>query len=108
MGNYFTYITTNPRKTVLYTGMSNDLEQRLVEHFLNRGNPKTFPGKYYCYFLVYYERFSTPVHAIEREKEIKAMSRKEKEELIRIENPKWLFLNKSIMEWPPDPNRGSR
>ena len=41
---YFTYITTNPQKTVLYVGMSNTLTQRLIEHYLNRGNPKTFAG----------------------------------------------------------------
>ncbi|WP_420577159.1 GIY-YIG nuclease family protein [Ekhidna sp.] len=108
MGNYFAYITTNPRKTVLYTGMSNDLEQRVVEHFLNRGNPRTFAGRYYCYFLLYYERFPTPSQAIEREDEIKAMTRKEKEELIATENPNWHFLNSSIMEWPPNPERTFR
>ncbi|MEQ8904592.1 GIY-YIG nuclease family protein [Ekhidna sp.] len=108
MGNFFVYITTNPRKSVLYTGMTNSLEQRLVEHFLNRGNQKTFAGKYYCYFLIHYERLPTPSKAIEREKEIKAMSRAQKIKLIETENPKWHFLNKSIMDWPPDPEITSR
>ncbi|MFK7952693.1 MAG: GIY-YIG nuclease family protein [Ekhidna sp.] len=108
MSNYFTYITTNPRRTVLYTGMTNDLEQRIVEHFLNRGTKKSFAGKNYCYFLLRFERFNTPMQAIEREKEIKRMSRKQKEELIAFENPKWHFLNVSIMDWPPDPKRTSR
>lgn len=34
--NYFTYITTNPRKTVFYVGVTNDLEKRLTEHYENR------------------------------------------------------------------------
>lgn len=90
--NYFTYITTNPRKTVFYVGMTNDLERRLAEHFENRGNPETFAGKYYCYNLVYYERHLSANHAIEREKEIKLMRREEKEKLIRMDNPYLLFL----------------
>ena len=36
--NYFVYITTNPSRKVLYTGMTNDLEQRIIEHYLNRGD----------------------------------------------------------------------
>jgi putative endonuclease len=56
-GNYFVYITTNPKKTVLYVGVTNNLPARMLEHFNNRGNPETFAGKYYCYKLVYYERY---------------------------------------------------
>ena len=82
--------------------MTNDLEQRVVEHYINRENPKTFAGRYNCFFLIYYERFDRPIHAIEREKEIKSMSRKQKEALIAEENPKWDFWNEKIMEWPPD------
>ncbi len=91
-GNYFVYITTNPRKTVLYTGVTNDLITRLQQHFQNRGNAKTFAGKYYCYKLLYYERYSHVIQAIEREKEIKDLSRAEKEALINQNNPDWSFL----------------
>ena len=90
--NYFTYITTNPRKTVYYVGVTNNLEQRLVEHYANKGKPETFAGKYYCYNLLYWERHTNANHAIEREKEIKLMSREEKEKLIKEENPGLLFL----------------
>lgn len=44
--SYYTYITTNPAKKVLYTGMTNDLAQRMVEHYLNRGHTKTFAGRF--------------------------------------------------------------
>ncbi|MFT4834019.1 MAG: putative endonuclease [Marinoscillum sp.] len=88
--------------------MTNDLEQRLVEHFLNRGNNKTFAGKYYCYQLLYFEKFNSSMHAIEREKEIKDWRRELKVELIASSNPDWRFLNSDIMEWPPDFARTSR
>lgn len=90
--NYFTYIITNPKKTVLYTGITNDIERRLSEHFENRGNKSTFAGKYYCYNLFYYERYSNINHAIEREKEIKLMRRSLKEELIKTMNPNMDFI----------------
>ena len=91
-GNYYVYITTNPRKTVLYTGITNDLKRREIEHFENRGDYKNFAGKYYCYKLLYYEYFSNINQAITREKEIKNMSRSKKEELIKKINPKLEFL----------------
>ena len=68
----YVYITTNQNKTSLYTGVTNDIEQRIIEHYLNRGNMKTFTGKYYCYFLVYYETFKYIDLAISREKKSKA------------------------------------
>ncbi len=91
-GNYFVYITTNPKKTVLYTGVTNDLVIRLQQHYQNRGNAKTFAGKYYCYKLLYYERYTHVNQAIEREMEIKNMSREGKEVLIQEVNPNWAFL----------------
>ena len=67
-GNYFVYITTNPAKTVLYTGVTNDLYTRMLQHYDNRGKRISFAGKFYCYLLIYYDRFSSPTMAIEREK----------------------------------------
>ena len=56
---YYIYIVTNPQKTSLYTGLTNNLSRRIVEHWLNRGKDDTYAGKYYCYNLVYYENFNT-------------------------------------------------
>lgn len=98
-GNYFTYITTNPAKTVIYVGMTNDIARRLSEHFQNRGNPKNWAGRYYCYNLVWYERHSRPMDAIDREKEIKKWRREKKNNLIEIENTEWKFLNKEVGAW---------
>ena len=97
--NYFVYIVTNPNKTSLYIGVTNDLERRLNEHFENRGESKSFAGKYYCYNLIYFERYDNIENAIEREKELKKWSRKKKENLINTQNPKWNTLNTSIWEF---------
>lgn len=90
---YFVYIITNPGKAVLYTGITNDLNIRLMQHYENRGKKKTFAGRYYCYKLIYYEKFEDVNFAIEREKEIKSLSRAKKEALIAEQNPKWDFLD---------------
>jgi len=99
---YFVYILTNHEKTVLYIGVTNNLESRLAEHYFNKGNPKTFAGKFYCYNLIYFEEFQYVNDAIAREKELKGWSRAKKERLIKAKNPDWMFLNKSACNhWPP-------
>ena len=94
--NYFVYITTNPKRTVVYVGVTNDLHTRIQQHYENRGNPKTWAGKYYCYNLVWWERHQYVEHAIEREKEIKKWRREKKNRLIETLNPQWRFLNNEI------------
>ena len=96
--NFYVYITTNPTKTVLYIGVTNDLTRRLQEHSENKGNKSSFAGKYYCHNLVYYEHFSDINYAIAREKELKTWSRAKKNALIASDNPDWIFLNDEINE----------
>ncbi len=97
MQNYFTYILTNKNKTVLYTGVTNNLKRRLYEHQEDaKGAKDTFAGKYNCSYLVYYERFQLIEHAIKREKEIKGWNRSKKEKLILDFNPEWRFLNDDV------------
>lgn len=91
--NYYIYITTNPNKSVLYIGVTNNLSIRMQQHYESRGSNESFAGKYYCYNLIYWERFQYIQHAIEREKEIKKWNRLKKETLINSFNPKWDFLN---------------
>jgi putative endonuclease len=90
---FYVYILTNPGKAVLYIGVTNDLTRRLQEHYDNRGNPKSFTGRYYCYKLIYYEIFQYISEAIGREKQLKKWSRKKKENLIKRMNPGWHTLN---------------
>ena len=100
--NFWVYILTNLKKTVLYVGVTNNLSRRLIEHYSNRGKPESFTGRYYCYNLVYYEWYQYVLNAIAREKELKKMLRKDKEALIEAANPDWKFFNAFICgEWPP-------
>ena len=97
--NYFIYILTNANKTVLYTGVTNNIGRRLLEHNSNPANGKiSFTVKYNCFYLIYFEHFSNINHAIEREKQIKGWSRKKKEDLINSLNPEWKFLNDEVKE----------
>ena len=106
--NYYVYILTNPNRTVLYVGVTNDLARRLVEHYANKGKSKTFAGRYYAYSLIYYEHFQYILQAIAREKEIKKWSRQRKEALIATTNPDWTFCNDKICgEWPPSKTWGT-
>ena len=99
---YYIYIVTNPERTVLYTGVTNNISQRLIEHWMNRGKPETFAGKYYCYNLIYFEEFSYIYNAIAREKEIKGWRKEKKLKLINTKNPDWFFLKAEIFGvWPP-------
>ncbi len=99
--SFHVYIITNSTKSVLYTGFTNNLQQRLTEHFINRGTSKSFTGKYYCYYLLYHEHHKYVNNAIAREKEIKGWVRSKKIKLIESFNPSLKFLNTEIMEWPP-------
>jgi putative endonuclease len=93
---------TNPERRALYIGMTNNLEQRLAEHYFNRSKPKTFAGKYYCYNLVYHEEFQYVRDAIAREKELKSWNRKKKDDLIKTKNKDLTFLNGQVcVHWPP-------
>lgn len=90
--NFYVYILTNKNRTVLYTGVTNNLHRRLHNHH-SKINPNSFTAKYNVEFLIYYEKFGWIHQAIEREKEIKKFSRMKKLELIRSENPNLEFLN---------------
>ncbi|MCB0710329.1 MAG: GIY-YIG nuclease family protein [Chitinophagaceae bacterium] len=71
--NYYVYITTNKNKTVLYTGVTNDLHRRLWEHEQNAipFRSKSFASQYNAYKLIYYGHFVDIKEAIGRETEIK-------------------------------------
>ena len=92
---YATYIMSNKRRTVLYTGMTNDLIRRVFEH--KSHIVKGFTQKYNCDDLLYYELFKTPIEAIAREKQIKGILRSKKELLIRSQNPKLIDLYENLL-----------
>ena len=90
--HYYVYILTNKNNTVLYTGVTNDLSRRLEEH-RNNLTKKSFTARYNANKLVFYETTTQADVAIAREKQIKAGSRKKKEELINQMNPLWQDLS---------------
>ena len=97
---FYTYILTNWNKTVLYTGVSNNLPKRLVEHW--NAKEDSFTAKYKVYYLVWYEKTKYILNAINYEKEIKSWTRSKKLALIEQFNPEWCFLNEGILgNWPP-------
>lgn len=96
------YITINFNKTVLYTGSTINIVQRLFEHYINQGLTNSFTSKYKAFYCIYYETFDTEGEARKREQEIKLMNRDKKEALVALNNPEWNFLNEQICDqWPP-------
>jgi len=93
---YWVYIITNKSKSTLYIGVTNNLKNRLRQHYENRGINKTFAGRYFCYHLVYFEFYKYIEDAINREKQLKKWSRKKKKWLIEQKNKNWDFLNDEI------------
>lgn len=89
---YCVYILTNINHTVLYTGITNDLQRRVIEHRTGKGG--AFTACYHASQLVYFECGCEVEAAIYREKQIKAGSRKKKIDLVNSFNPEWkdLFL----------------
>jgi putative endonuclease len=99
---YYVYIITNQHKTVLYTGVTNNLKERILQHYKNRHTKNSFTGKYSAYYLLFYESYQDITNAIAREKEIKGWIRTKKWELINSFNPEAKFLNEELFgAWPP-------
>lgn len=92
----FTYILSNYTRTVLYTGVTNNIERRIWEH-KTRYNPQSFTSKYNVNRLVYCECCESILDAIAWEKKIKGKSRKNNIRLIEKDNPRWLDLSKDWM-----------
>ena len=64
--------------------------------------PKSFTARYNLYKLVYYEVSDSIVEAIDREKQLKAGSRKQKIALINKFNPQWEDLFEVVANWYPE------
>jgi putative endonuclease len=99
---FYVYILTNQLRTVLYTGVTNDLKQRRQEHYSQKGQKISFTGKYHAYYLLYFEPHQYINNAIAREKEIKGWVSEKKMKLINETNPSLKFLNEKLFgSWPP-------
>lgn len=76
---------SNKYRTVLYIGVTGDLNTRVIEH--KSGNGSAFTKKYNCTDILYYEIYDSIEDAIHREKCLKKYKREWKENLIRKFNP---------------------
>ena len=92
---YFVYMLNSSSRRVLYTGITNALVRRVLEH-RHSPRPSSFTTKYRALRLVYYEEYSSVNAAIAREKQIKGWTRAKKDALVRTMNPQWRDL---ISEW---------
>lgn len=88
---YFVYILTNWDNSVMYIGMTNNLERRLYEH--KNKLVKGFSAKYNTNKLVYIEETSDVTAAIAREKQLKSWRRGKKNDLVKSANPEWKDLS---------------
>ena len=82
-GKYFVYILQCSNATY-YTGYTNNLENRIKEH--NSANGAKYLRGKLPVKLVYAKEYRYYKNAVHRERNIKKMTRKQKEELIRTYN----------------------
>ncbi|MFA6917742.1 MAG: GIY-YIG nuclease family protein [Candidatus Gracilibacteria bacterium] len=94
MRDYYVYILASKKNGVLYIGVTNDLIKRIYEHKNNFIDG--FTKKYKVHKLVYYEKTSDILSAIEREKRLKKWERNWKIELIEKTNPDWNDLYNNL------------
>jgi len=88
------YLLANRSNGTLYTGVTSDLPTRVWQH--KNKVTKGFGAKYNLTSLVYFELFEDMYHAISREKQIKAGSRKAKIKMIENANSDWRDLYADI------------
>ncbi|MCD6401904.1 MAG: GIY-YIG nuclease family protein [Anaerolineales bacterium] len=91
---YYVYLITNWNNKVMYVGMTNNLERRMLEH--KQRLVKGFTSTYNVNKLVYYEQTNDVRTAIAREKEIKKWRREKKNNLVEESNHEWKDLS---AEW---------
>ena len=88
---YYVYLLSNWNNKVLYIGVTNNLERRIIEH-----RQKLVPGfteKYNVNKLVYFEQTNDVISAISREKQLKKWRREKKNALVNSVNPGWKDLS---------------
>ena len=92
--NFYVYILTNKHRTVFYTGVTNNLFRRIIEHKIkiNEG----FTNDYNVNRLVHYELFFNIKDAIAREKQLKKRRRLWKMNLIEKNNANWDDLTEAL------------
>jgi putative endonuclease len=91
--DYWVYILTNKRCTILYIGIKNDIVRRLSQH--RRGEVHGFTKRYQLNRLVWIEHFRDVRDAI-----VKGWRRSKKIALIEQTNARWVDLSD---DWEQQP-----
>jgi len=89
------YIVTNRPRGTLYVGVTSNLAKRAWEH--RAANIEEFTSRYGLKRLVFVEAHDSIVAAIQREKNLKHLSRDWKIALIEASNPDWKDLYEQLM-----------
>ncbi|MHA1131767.1 MAG: GIY-YIG nuclease family protein [Candidatus Helarchaeota archaeon] len=84
MTRFYVYILKCERDNSFYTGYTSNLERRIKEH--NIGVWSKYTRSHGPVNLVYYETFRTRKTAMQREREIKKLTRQRKINLIANRN----------------------
>ena len=79
---YTVYILRTSKNT-LYTGQTNNLEKRLLEHKSHSKKSAKYMRAFESFELVYTEKYKTRSLALKREAEIKRLTKTQKEILIK-------------------------
>ena len=87
---FFTYIIASRRNGTLYTGSTDNLINRVIQHRERRRDG--FTSKHGVAILVWYEVHGSRDAAFRRERQIKEWKRVWKLELIEKTNPGWTDL----------------
>lgn len=73
--NYFVYIITNVVKTVLYIGVTNSLQRRLIEH-KEKKYKNSFSARYNCFFFSLLRKISIYSRCFRQRKTIKRFEKR--------------------------------
>ena len=93
---YYVYILSNKNDTVLYIGVTSNIERRIKEH--KSGLINGFTQRYNCDKLVYLESYSDINQALDREKQLKRWRREKKEWLIQMQNPEFTDMSEGFLD----------
>ena len=85
---------SNKGNTVLYIGVTNDLQRRMFEH--KEKIIEGFSKKYNCNKLVWFEHTNGIEGAIAKEKQMKKWKREYKENAVHKMNPQWRDLSEDF------------
>jgi putative endonuclease len=94
MSRRYCVYTLASRSRNLYTGVTDNLERRMIEH--RQGLVPGFTTRYRIFRLVHFEEFGDIQAAIVREKEIKGWRREKKIWMIEQKNPTWVDLAEGL------------